>query len=189
MITANAVSAANTYSSSCPNAICGMESFWGPGGYFGRKLGLNDVHECLDFCNLPRRWGDCQSFTFSDSGTCWIHTLPAKDGSVADPGSGDRVWDKECAECGAIPTPTTTATPTTPPSCLPENAVCEVEAKWIGGDDLEPYIRGQGIDYPYACWELCNDPRRPSRCKSFTWEPSTQQCLIYDKPADRKSVV
>lgn len=178
-----ATAAAEDYTS-CPNAICGLESNWGPGGYFGRRLGLDNVQQCLEFCNLPRKWGTCESFTFSDTGTCWIHTLPAKDGSSADPGSGNRVWDKECEACGAIPSPTTTAPASTPTNCLSKTSVCEVEAKWKGGEDLESYGRGEGIDYPFACWELCTDERRASRCKSFTWEPSTQVCLLYDQSAE-----
>lgn len=183
VLTVNSVSPTNTDSQPCPDATCGLESSpWSPGGYFGRRVGLDNVRQCLDFCKLPRRWGDCKSFTFeSDSGTCWIHEMPAKDGT-ADPGSGDTLWDTECDACGLIPT-TTTTSPTATPTCLSPTAICEVEAVLRSGEEADSYGRGEGITYPYACWELCNDPRRPPRCESFTWNPDTQTCLLYDKSA------
>ncbi|KAH6887993.1 hypothetical protein B0T10DRAFT_489257 [Thelonectria olida] len=177
--------------SSClsPDAWCGVESTW-YNGYFGRRRGLTNVHQCYDFCNLPRRWGDCKSFTYSEEGTCWIHDYLAKDGTKEDPGSDSYVWDKECWTCGVnVPPSPTTSSPAATSTCLSPTALCEVEAVWRGGSDLAPWGTGDGVTYPYGCWEGCVDARRPDRCKSFTWEPSTETCTFYEHSANASHYV
>ena len=176
-----------TSASDCipPNAWCGVEANWQGGVFAFREL--TSLQECWDFCLLQRRWGVCNSFMFSGS-TCWIYDKAARDVTRKEPGTGLRIWDKECWECENTTTKTTpTAThsaPSSTSSCLSPTAVCEKEGRWKGGEDLKPYGYGEGRTYPLGCWEFCTDGRRPSSCKAFSWNPVTQQCLLYRQSAN-----
>lgn len=174
-----------------PNALCGLEARWS-GGYFGRKQDLATPEQCLEFCRADRSWGECRSFSFSSSGTCWIHNAPAADVVPGPgPGAGIWIWDKECWDCGAlgpiedVPTRTTSAVTATA-TCLSPTAQCEVEATWKGDEVVGSWGRYVGgvEDGPYACWEVCTDARRPPRCKAFSWDPMEGVCLFYDHTVD-----
>lgn len=147
------------------------------GGFFGRKRALASPSDCRAFCDLPRRWGTCRSFSFSsEDGTCWIHDSSAASVAKAKPGTGVRYWDESCYDCDDTPTNTATSTAAAATStCLPSTALCQVEAKLVSGS---AWGTAEGETYPYACWEGCTD--HASKCKAFTWEPSTETCRFYD---------
>ncbi|KAF6804886.1 hypothetical protein CMUS01_14743 [Colletotrichum musicola] len=175
-----------------PSALCGVEAPWGRGGFFGRRLDLANPAQCLEFCSADRTWGQCISFSFSSSGTCWIHDAPAADVVGGGSGTGIWIWDKECWDSGElgpigdVPTRTTSAATATA-TCLPPTAKCEVEARWKGDEAVGSwgrYAGGEVEDGPYGCWEVCTDARRPDRCEAFSWEPSEGVCLFYDHTAD-----
>ncbi|KAF9880810.1 hypothetical protein CkaCkLH20_01852 [Colletotrichum karsti] len=115
-----------------PNSMCGVEAQW-RGTFFGRKEGLANPQQCLEFCNADRTWGECKSFSFDEAGVCWIHNKPASEITNPKAGSDYWIWDKECWECGEpgpvdqVPTRTTSAT-TAVETCLSPTAKCEVEA-------------------------------------------------------------
>ncbi|KAL0942758.1 uncharacterized protein CTRU02_200644 [Colletotrichum truncatum] len=176
-----------------PNAMCGVEAAWS-GGAFGYKEDLATPEQCLEFCNAKRTWGECVAFSFSDIGRCWIHNIPASEVTVARPGSGYWIWDKECWECAElgpisdVPTRTTSATTATE-TCLSPTAKCEIEASFVGDGDVRSWGTYHGFpggdDGPFGCWEVCTDARRPPRCKSFSWNPVTGICQFYNFTFDQ----
>ncbi|KAF6789089.1 hypothetical protein CSOJ01_14845 [Colletotrichum sojae] len=152
-------SAATTSPSLSPSALCGVEVPWGRGGFFGRRLDLANPAQCLEFCGADRTLGECVSFSFSSSGTYWIHNAPAAD-VISSPSAGIWIWDKECWDCGElgpigdVPTRTTSAATATA-TCLSPTARCEVEARWKGDEAVGSwgrYVGGEVEDGPYACW-------------------------------------
>ncbi|OHE92467.1 hypothetical protein CORC01_12258 [Colletotrichum orchidophilum] len=62
------------------------------------------------------------------------------------------------------------------------NATCNVEGSIKPG--YGNY--GLGVDSDNACkgWELCTDARRPPRCQSFSWEPSANECRLFEVSAE-----
>ncbi|KAF5507889.1 hypothetical protein CGCA056_v013517 [Colletotrichum aenigma] len=184
-----------TTSSPClsPGAMWGVQVQWS-GGAFGNKYGLASPEQCLEFCNAKRTWGECKAFSFFANGRCLIHNKPASEVARPQADSGYWIWDKECWECGElgpideVPTRTTSAT-TVVETCLSPTAKCEVEARFTGEGDVKSWGRFESGDGPEdglaGCHELCTDARKPPRCRSFSWDPSTGTCLFYNFTFDQ----